>query len=62
MSRQLTYSAGEAAELLGYAKSTLLKHAYAGALEPPFRWHRAGEAVRFVKIDIDRHLGIEEAA
>lgn len=64
MSNRLTYSAGETAELLGIAKSTLLKHAYAGSLEPPFRWHRVGGvggAVRFVARDIDEHLGIEAA-
>lgn len=48
--------------MLGIAKSTLLRHAYAGTLQPPLRWIRAGSAVRFVKIDLDAHLGIEDAA
>lgn len=62
MSTTHTYSVQETADMLGIAKSTLLRHAYAGTLQPPLRWVRAGTAVKFVKADVDAHLGIKDAA
>lgn len=61
-SKALTYSAAETAEFLGISKPTLLRHAYAGTLQPPLGWVRAGTAIRFVKADVDAFLKIEGAA
>lgn len=56
-----TYSAAETRIMLGISKSTLLKAAREGTLYPPIRHIRAGEAVRFVKVDVDAAVG-EDAA
>lgn len=56
-SKTRTYSASEAAEILGISKNSLLDHARAGTLHPPIRYIAAGQAIRFSKIDVDQAVG-----
>lgn len=44
-SKARTYSASEAAEILGISKNSLLDHARAGTLYPPIRYIAAGQAI-----------------
>lgn len=61
-SKLKTYTAAEVSEFLGISKPTLLRHAYAGTLQPPLGWVRAGTAIKFVKADVDAFLKIEDVA
>lgn len=56
-----TYSASEAAAILGISKNSLLDHARGGTLYPPIRYVSAGQAIRFSRIDVDRAVGEQVA-